>query len=350
MLKKATKAKKTAAENTKLTDIPPEFDRRKSKLKTTKVAETDGILPQMCKVIDAATVVDISEIARRIRARTASAVLESGRDLQRVKDVLKHGEFEDWLRDEVQMEPRTAQNYMAAARWVDSLKAPENEMVSYLPPSGLYLLAKKKTPDSARRKVIASLKEGKTVTHDDIVEAVKGKKGASRPTKKPTKKPDPQASTADLCLDEFQGTIEKVRELDADTQRTIGEIMIDAARDLGDYVDEPEPNTEADSPRWQPALSIINSPTTRAELAKIIETHVPVPALGRLVELSWLWGDGFYSSPEWSAIRSRVETTEPSEPKSDARPIRSRLSAATEEPAMLAATSDEPVPSLPWNK
>ncbi len=60
------------------------------------------------------------EIADRIRARTAQAVIETGRDLIKAKKLLGHGGFGDWLRSQVGIEPKMAQRYMQVARWADS--------------------------------------------------------------------------------------------------------------------------------------------------------------------------------------------------------------------------------------
>lgn len=54
-------------------------------------------------------------VADRIKARTAAAILDTGRDLIAIKSLLDHGQFERWLRAEFGMTPRMAQNYMRAA-------------------------------------------------------------------------------------------------------------------------------------------------------------------------------------------------------------------------------------------
>ena len=57
------------------------------------------------------------DAAKRIRERTSDAAIENGRDLIEIKKRLEHGAFLQWLRAEVEVSERTAQNMMAAASW-----------------------------------------------------------------------------------------------------------------------------------------------------------------------------------------------------------------------------------------
>jgi hypothetical protein len=67
--------------------------------------------------------------AERIKARMKASVLETGRDLIAVKEQLEHGAFQEWLECEFGLTPRTAQNYMQAARVFGA----KSEIVSHLP-------------------------------------------------------------------------------------------------------------------------------------------------------------------------------------------------------------------------
>src|SRR5947207_1074192 len=77
---------------------------------------------------------DLRDIAGRIRGRICASVIETGRDLLRVRDRLDHGEFLQWIAAECFLTPRSAQNAMAAARWAEG----KNEIVSHLPPTVIY--------------------------------------------------------------------------------------------------------------------------------------------------------------------------------------------------------------------
>ncbi len=101
------------------------------------------------------------EISDRIRARTAQAVIETGRDLIKAKELLVHGGFGDWLRSQVGIEPKTAQRYMQVARWADSLPKDKNDNLSLLPTSALYNLSAKSTSEPACEAVLKALEKGK---------------------------------------------------------------------------------------------------------------------------------------------------------------------------------------------
>jgi Protein of unknown function (DUF3102) len=51
------------------------------------------------------------------------AVIETGRDLVAIKEKMPHGDFQLWIDAEFQMSPRTAENYMNAAKFVEGKNA-----------------------------------------------------------------------------------------------------------------------------------------------------------------------------------------------------------------------------------
>jgi len=106
---------------------------------------------------------DVAEEARatahHVRERTRAAIIETGRDLRRIKARLRHGLFLKWIDAEFGMTPRTAQNYMAAAALVE-----KNEIVSHLPPTSVVQLAAPSTPKSAHKEVVRRLEAGEPLT------------------------------------------------------------------------------------------------------------------------------------------------------------------------------------------
>ena len=105
---------------------------------------------------------EMEEIAKRIRARirrTVEDIIETGRDLTRVKAALDHGEFGEWINREFFMTMRSAQRYIQAAEWAEG----KNDIVSHLPPTTLYLLSAKSTPEEIQAEVVSDLKAGKPV-------------------------------------------------------------------------------------------------------------------------------------------------------------------------------------------
>ena len=76
--------------------------------------------------------------ARRIRDRTAAAILDTGRDLSAIKALIGHGQFGRWLGAEFGMSIRTAQDYMRAATLHDAKYA----TVAHLPPTVVLQIAR----------------------------------------------------------------------------------------------------------------------------------------------------------------------------------------------------------------
>jgi hypothetical protein len=76
--------------------------------------------------------------AKRIQARAAAAVLDTGRDLIAIKSLLEHGQFGDWLRAEFGMSIRSAQDFMRASALADEKYA----TVAFLPASVVLQIAR----------------------------------------------------------------------------------------------------------------------------------------------------------------------------------------------------------------
>lgn len=97
---------------------------------------------------------EVREAAIDIRQRTKRAsddILEIGRRLSEVKELLPHGQFTDWVKEEFDLSGRTAQNLMnVAQRFLD-----KSETVSLLGTSVLYLLASPSVPDAAIEATVA---------------------------------------------------------------------------------------------------------------------------------------------------------------------------------------------------
>ncbi len=97
------------------------------------------------------TAVEIRKSAHRM----LDEVLASGRALQRVKEVLPHGDFGEWLTTEFGWKERTAQSYMRVAGSFG-----ENpQRVLDLPLRSVYTLAAQ--PHSTRSRILDLVDEGK---------------------------------------------------------------------------------------------------------------------------------------------------------------------------------------------
>jgi hypothetical protein len=113
--------------------------------------------------------------AVRIRERivkTTESIIETGCDLLAAQQAIEYGLFINWGRNEIGIEPRTAQNCMKAAKLAEKHGS---ETVSHLPPAALYKLASKSTPPEVVITVLARVEAGETMpaklVADILVEA-----------------------------------------------------------------------------------------------------------------------------------------------------------------------------------
>jgi hypothetical protein len=117
-----------------------------------------------------AAAVDIIKAGRQAQ----QSLIDIGQKLIAVKDVLEHGQFEDWCNTEFQMSSRTVQNMMNVARAFDG----KSEIISLLSDTALYALAAPSTPEAARDQVIA---EAQAAGAPPKVERVKAVIAAHKP-------------------------------------------------------------------------------------------------------------------------------------------------------------------------
>lgn len=92
-------------------------------------------------------------IVDRVRQRTESFVIDTGRDLLGIKSKLEHGQFQIWIERALGFTARTARNYMSAAECF----AAKTEIVSVLPPTLIYKLAADSTPEPVREQIVGEL-------------------------------------------------------------------------------------------------------------------------------------------------------------------------------------------------
>jgi hypothetical protein len=96
--------------------------------------------------------------------RNSKEIIELGTDLIRLKDELGYGRFGEWLEAEFGCDARTAQRYLRAA---EAFRA-KSDTVSLLPPTSLYLLSARSTPETIRGEVVDRLERGEHVDADDV--------------------------------------------------------------------------------------------------------------------------------------------------------------------------------------
>lgn len=125
---------------------------------------------------------------KRSERRASEAIIQAGKHLLAVKELLPHGAWLGWLETEFKMSDRTARNMMSIATKFGA----KSETVSDLSVSVLYLLAGDSVPEAAREEVIQRAAAGETVT----------KAAAKAVIEEHKPKPEPKPLTPEQ-LDEF---------------------------------------------------------------------------------------------------------------------------------------------------
>ena len=126
--------------------------------------------------LDPSVAREAKAVATDIRARNQAFVIETGRDLYRVKQRLGHGLFSRWLHAEFSMTARTAQKYMNVAAVFEGKYEPS----SHLPVSVLYDVASPSFPADTREDVLQRLQPGERPDVPALVDMVKRAKQESR--------------------------------------------------------------------------------------------------------------------------------------------------------------------------
>src|SRR5215475_6406754 len=97
--------------------------------------------------------------AERIRHGCTTSITQTGKALIEAKRHLSHGAFVDWIRSEVGIPVRTAQAYMQVAQWAKGKGA----SVARLPPSILYVLSGRNTPEEFTAKLLSRYDAGEQI-------------------------------------------------------------------------------------------------------------------------------------------------------------------------------------------
>lgn len=108
--------------------------------------------------ISTAVAKEAEATALRIRDRRRAHTIDTGKELLNVKQDLGHGRFGKWLEFHFGWKERTAQNYMNSALAFGSTP----QIIDVLPPSTVYKLAAKSTPEALRQSVIEEINRGET--------------------------------------------------------------------------------------------------------------------------------------------------------------------------------------------
>lgn len=95
----------------------------------------------------------LAEIAAAARGVMRASISEMGGLLLEAKTLVPHGKFAAWAQRELGISLRSAENYMAAARFLEG----KSESVSHLPPAVIYRLAAPTAPPELVADVVAGV-------------------------------------------------------------------------------------------------------------------------------------------------------------------------------------------------
>jgi hypothetical protein len=119
---------------------------------------------------DADTASNLRAQASRIRKRIGKAtqdLIDIGRDLLAAKrNLVDHGTFIEWVESEIGIVRRTAQAYMALAKFADDNGA----AIALLPPTTAHRLAAKSAPREIVSKVVAKALTGEVLPDRTVAE------------------------------------------------------------------------------------------------------------------------------------------------------------------------------------
>lgn len=123
---------------------------------------------------------DLQQFAADIKTMTKRAardVLDTGKLLLAAKEMLPHGQFQDWVEIEFGMEKHTAERFMNVAR---QFKSNNLSLLNYAT-SALYALSAPSVPEEARQEAQALAETGATVTHATAKQIIASHKPAPEP-------------------------------------------------------------------------------------------------------------------------------------------------------------------------
>lgn len=117
-------------------------------------------LDASAKVVALEAVKHIGSLQQKI----VTDIVEIGRTLLRVKEVIGHGNFLSWVDAEFDFTVRSAQNFMRVAERFGS----NTKCISHLPLNTVYRLAAPGVPDDLRDRIIARLDGGEVMKQFEI--------------------------------------------------------------------------------------------------------------------------------------------------------------------------------------
>ncbi|MEZ0375507.1 MAG: DUF3102 domain-containing protein, partial [Candidatus Sericytochromatia bacterium] len=114
---------------------------------------------------------DLDTITRKLHeklAETAQNLVESGNLLLQAKEIIGHGNFKPWLRENFRMSFKTANRFMSVAKMVQHLQLKSSAMSDMLSLDlkTLYEVAAKSTSEDVQRQIFHELKQQHPVSYE----------------------------------------------------------------------------------------------------------------------------------------------------------------------------------------
>lgn len=143
----------------------------KSKQITTNGFDYEALTPEQRIIIVQRT----GEIQERLQ-RSAQDIWEIGQRLADVREQLKHGQFDAWLKAEFDWSRRTAYNFINV---YETFGERANLAQVDIATSALYLLAAPSTPEDLREEYLLKAYDGEKITHKELSSDIKQNKQKS---------------------------------------------------------------------------------------------------------------------------------------------------------------------------
>jgi DUF3102 family protein len=186
--------------------------------------------------------------------RTAEGIVTVGQSLMRVKSVLEHGEFQEWLRAEFDLSYPTAVRFMQVGERFGS----KNINLIGLPPSVLYELAAPSTTDEVVEKVLSG-----EISAD--LKSIREAKEAKRQPQKRKRKKRPGVDFPQLLLPGARG--EQWRQKVLESCRT----LVDDAEELLGYFSEMDLDEAQQEAILAASLEIVQGHEGLLHIARLVE-------------------------------------------------------------------------------
>lgn len=156
-----------------LEQLPDERDREDVPDEIIDVEPPATISDTAAMIIEDAT----AEIRRLIR-RSSEDILEIGRNLVRVRDLLPKGQFQDWVTSEFSWSLRTAYNFIAVHERLGGFI--ERGQLASVSNAALYMLAGGSVPDEVVASITQRVENGERIGPKDVAGALEDHRRAAR--------------------------------------------------------------------------------------------------------------------------------------------------------------------------